>query len=420
MTGPKRSNRKILNDPVHGFISIRDPLIFELIEHPWFQRLRRINQLGLTHLVYPGALHNRLQHSIGAMHLMQIAISELRAKGHEISEEEALGLSAAILLHDIGHGPYSHALEFSLVKNVNHEQMSSLFMESLDSQFDGRLKLAIEIFKGNSKKKFLTKLVSSQLDMDRLDYLRRDSFFTGVSEGIINYERLLNMLNVVDDDLVIEAKGIYSVEKFITARRLMYWQVYLHKTVLVAEFMLMKLLQRAKELVLRGEELFASPALSFFLAHELKVADLEGSDEMLNKFSELDDYDILGAMKVWVTHPDRTLSALSKGLVHRKLFRIELQNKPFSQERIEDLRREVAEKYKLNEEETGYFVIHESTSNHAYSTGPERINILQKDGRVEDISAVSDDLNINLLSSPVTKHFLAWPKDLHSSPDEAV
>ncbi|MEJ2594209.1 MAG: HD domain-containing protein [bacterium] len=420
MTGSKHYIRKILNDPVHGFISIRHPLIFELIEHPWFQRLRRINQLGLTHLVYPGALHNRLQHSIGAMHLMQIAISELSVKGHEISDEEALGLTAAILLHDIGHGPYSHALEFSLVKNVNHEKMSALFMESLDRQFDGKLRLAIEIFKGNSKKKFLTKLVSSQLDMDRLDYLRRDSFFTGVSEGIINYERLLNMLNVVDDDLVIEAKGIYSVEKFITARRLMYWQVYLHKTVLVAEFMLMKLLQRAKELVMRGEKLFASPALSYFLAHDLKIPDLEGSDEMLQKFSELDDYDILSAMKVWVSHPDRILSALSKGLVHRKLFRIELKNHPFPEDQIEEVRRKVATKYKLNQEETGYCVIHESTSNHAYSTGPERINILHKDGRTEDISRVSDDLNINLLSTPVTKYFLAFPKDLDSQPSDAV
>ena len=412
MTKPGHFPRKILNDPVYGFISIRDLRLFEIIEHPWFQRLRRIKQLGLTHLVYPGALHNRLQHSIGAMHLMQIAISELRAKGHEITEEEAFGVCAAILMHDIGHGPYSHALEYSIVRGITHERLSEKIIESLNRLSGGELTTAEEIFRGTYKKHFLSKLVSSQLDMDRLDYLRRDSFFTGVSEGIINYERLLNMLNVAGDELVIEAKGIYSVEKFITARRLMYWQVYLHKTVLAAEYMLMKLLQRAKELSMGGDDLYASPALQYFLKGPVNVPDPGLSEELLHQFTALDDYDVLGAMKVWTRHSDRVLSTLSDGLVNRRLFRIEMQSAPFDAQRIAVLQEKVEKKYRLTGNEVRYFIIHESTSNHAYSPGPDHISILQKNGQIDDFSHLSEDLDIHLLVKPVTKYFLAYPKDV--------
>ena len=410
---PSRVNkRKILNDPVYGFISINDERIFNIIEHPFFQRLRRINQLGLTHLVYPGAIHTRFQHSIGAMHLMQIAISELRDKGHDITDEEAFSAEAAILLHDIGHGPFSHALEYSIVNGITHEKISELFIKELNKQFDGELDTALKIFNGSYHKKFLNKLVSSQLDMDRLDYMRRDSYFSGVSEGIINYERLLFMLDVVDDNLVIEAKGIYSVEKFITARRLMYWQVYLHKTVLVAEYMLMKLLQRARELALSGEDLYASPALSLFLYKEIGASDFENGNQALSTFSRLDDYDIYEAMKNWKMHNDPVLSVLAAGLVDRKLFRIEIQNEPFPSDYTEKIKEKAIKNYRVGEKEAGYFMISDKTSNYAYSPGPDRISILQKDGTVKDISEISDDLNITLLKKPTTKHFIIYPKDL--------
>ncbi len=412
MSHPRLNKRKILNDPVYGFISITDERIFDIIEHPWFQRLRRINQLGLTHMVYPGALHTRFQHSIGAMHLMQNAISELRSKGHDISKEEAFGAETAILLHDIGHGPFSHALEYSIVKRITHEKISDIFIKRLNKVFNNTLTLTGRIFNNDYEKKFLSKLVSSQLDMDRLDYLRRDSFFTGVSEGIINYERLLNMLNVVDDELVIEAKGIYSVEKFITARRLMYWQVYLHKTVLVAEYMMLRLLKRVKELSLSGDKIYASPTLSFFLMNEINAETFENNDEVLENFAALDDYDIFSAMKIWKEHPDKIISTLSKGLINRRLFRIEIQSSPISDEYIHDLKTRVAKKYKLSEREADYFIISDKTSNYAYSPGPDNINILNKDGSVQDISKVSDDLNINLLAEPVTKYFVSYPKDL--------
>ncbi len=408
----KVPKHKIFNDPVYGFVSIKDDLIFKLIEHPYFQRLRRIEQLGLTHLVYPGAIHSRFQHSLGAMHLMQKAVEKLRTIGHEITDEEAVGAEIAMLLHDIGHGPYSHTLEHSIVSGISHENISSIFFHRINREFDNELEIAIQIFEGTYPKKFLSKLVSSQLDMDRLDYLKRDSFFTGVAEGVINYERLLNMLNVVDDGLVIEAKGIYSVEKFITARRLMYWQVYLHKTVLAAEYMLMQLLKRAKQLSLDGTKLFASPSLSFFLDRQISGESFTDNEQVLDQFSKLDDYDIFGAMKVWKDHPDRTLSTISQKIVDRRLFRIELQKDPFHESYLEQIKDRTKEKYKLTDAELDYFVFHDETSNFAYAPGPDNINILFKDGSIRDIADAADELNISLLSRPITKHFLCYPKDI--------
>ncbi|NOX85485.1 MAG: HD domain-containing protein [Chlorobi bacterium] len=405
------NKRKIFNDPVYGFISISNELIFDLIEHPYFQRLRRIKQLGLTHLVYPGALHTRFHHSLGAMYLMQRAIAELRAKGHEITADEALGAEIAILLHDIGHGPYSHALEYAIVDGVSHEELSRFYIQRFNRIFDGGLSVAFEIFEKKYLKQFLGKMVSSQLDVDRLDYLKRDSFFTGVAEGVINFERLLNMLDVLGDDLVVEAKGIYSVEKFITARRLMYWQVYLHKTVLAAEYMMMRLLKRAKYLSLGGEKLFASPALSFFLTKKITLDDFN-NDTVINTFSELDDYDILGAMKVWKNHKDKVISFFSRGLVDRKLFRIELQNNPFEEHYILEIRKKVIKKYKLTDEEADYFIINDSTSNYAYKPDTGEIEIVFKDGSVKNIGEATEDLNISLLSKPVTKYFLCYPKEI--------
>jgi uncharacterized protein len=402
--------RKIINDPVYGFIPVNNDLIFGLIEHPYFQRLRRIKQLGLTHLVYPGALHTRFHHSLGAMYLMQRAISELRSKGHVISHEEGISAEVAILLHDIGHGPYSHALEHSIADGISHEEVSDIFLMKLNKEFNGELDTAIAIFENRCKKHFLHKLVASQLDMDRIDYLKRDSFFTGVAEGVINYERLLNMLNVVDDGLVIEAKGIYSVEKFITARRLMYWQVYLHKTVLAAEYMLMRLLKRAKYLSMNGTKLFGSPSLQYFLKNEINRTDFLEDKAVLDHFARLDDFDIFGAMKVWKDNDDAVLSLLSTGVVDRHLFRIEMQKDGFEPVYVEDIRKRTAKKYGLTEAETNYLIIQDETSNHAYKAGEDKINILFKDGTVKDIAEAADELNISLLSKPVTKHFLCYPK----------
>ncbi len=412
MRGVQINKRKIFNDPVYGFITIPDALIFDLIEHPWFQRLRRIKQLGLTHLVYPGALHTRFHHSLGAMHLTTKAINELRLKGHAISEDETNGVAAAILLHDIGHGPYSHALENSIVTGISHETISRIFMSRLNEQFEGKLQLALQIFEDKYSKHFLHKLISSQFDMDRLDYLKRDSFFTGVSEGIINYERLLNMIDIFNDDLVIEAKGIYSVEKFITARRLMYWQVYLHKTVLVSEFMLIRLLKRAKELHMAGEQLFSTPALNFFLSRNISEKQFIDEPEVLEHFSQLDDYDIFSAMKVWTSHPDKILATFSKSLVNRRLFRIELQNKAFEPSYIEEIKKRTQQKFDLDSYELDYFVFHDQTTNYTYQPGQDNINILFKNGSVMDIAEASDELNISLLSKAVTKYFLCYPKGI--------
>lgn len=412
MRGQKRNKRKIFNDPVYGFISISDDLIFDMIEHPFFQRLRRIKQLGLAHLVYPGALHTRFHHSLGAMHLMGRALNELKIKGHSISKEEYTSAQLAMMLHDIGHGPYSHALEHSIVEGVSHEDLSKLFMKRLNNEFSGQLNMALDMFENRYKRKFFHLLISSQFDMDRLDYLKRDSFFTGVSEGIINYERLLNMLDISDDEPVIEYKGIYSVEKFITARRLMYWQVYLHKTVLAAEYMATHLLRRAKFLSLQGEKLFATPAFSFFLENNINKSYFIDNENPLNQFALLDDFDVYSSFKVWMNHKDKVLSALSKALVNRNLFKVKLQSEPFDEDTVHSIKTKVKNKLKLSDEEVAYFVFQDSTSNYTYKPGIDRIKMLYKEGHVMDITEASDQLNINVLSKLTIKYFLCYPKHI--------
>ena len=406
------NKRKIFNDPVYGFISIPHDLIFDLIEHPYFQRLRRIRQLGLTHLIYPGALHTRFHHSIGAMHLTCLAISVLRDKGHEISKEEELGVEIAILLHDIGHAPYSHTLEHSIVENLHHEEISEIYMNLLNKEFKGELELGIQIFKNEYSKKYLHQLVSSQLDMDRMDYLKRDSFFTGVAEGNINADRILKMLQLSDDELVIEAKGIYSVEKFIIARRLMYWQVYLHKTVLAAEYMLMRILKRAKFLAQNGVPLFTTSSLAIFLNNNFEKQSFETDASAISAYAQLDDFDIMTSIKEWTKHKDPILSYLSQCIINRKLFRIELQDQPFEQDRIDRIKEKIKNQYQLNEEDSDYLLINDSTSNSAYNPTGGQINIVYKNGEVKDIVSASDQLNISMLSKAVTKHFLCYPKNI--------
>jgi len=398
---------KILNDPIYGFIQIPNSLIFDIIEHPYFQRLRRIAQMGFSNLVYPGANHTRFHHAIGCMHLMQKAVRVLRFKQVEISEEEENGLCIAILLHDMGHGAFSHALEHSIVSKISHEEISLKFMKKLNQEFNGELSLAIKIFEGKYPRKFLCQLISSQLDIDRLDYLRRDSFYTGVTEGNISSDRLIVMMNVKDEELVIEQKGIYSVEKFLIARRLMYWQVYLHKTGLVAENMLVNVLKRAKELSEKGEVLFASSALKYFLCNQINYQNF--TDETLEMFSKLDDYDVLSAIKEWTNHQDKILSLLSKMIVDRKLLRIELQMDAFSEAQINKKRSKFSKKLGFSEEETNYFVFSQEIKNQAYNTKIP-IYILNKKGRLKDIAKASDQLNILALTKPVVKHFICYPK----------
>lgn len=408
------SGRKIFNDPVYGFIPVGDELIFDLIEHPWFQRLRRIKQLGMTDMVYPGALHTRFHHSIGAMHLMNHAINGLRLKGVRVSAREATDAAAAILLHDIGHGPFSHALENSLIDNITHEMISRVYMEKLDGIFNGQIKGAIKIFENSCDRKFLHQLVSSQLDMDRLDYLKRDSFYTGVSEGVVNAERIIKMLSVNDDMLVVEEKGIYSIEKFIIARRLMYWQVYLHKTVLAAENMLIKILKRARYLAEQGQKLFATPELAYFLDKRPGRNELLQNDEVIGHFSRLDDYDIYASLKVWANDDDPILSRLCSMLLNRKLFGTELENDPFPEEKLQKLLLEISSRYGLSQEDASYFVISDSTENHAYHPKSDKINILYKSGKVMDIAHASDQLNITVLHKTVTKYFLCYPKEFRN------
>ncbi len=410
------NKKKIVNDPVHGFINIQHPLVFDLIEHPYFQRLRNIKQLGLTYLVYPGANHNRFQHALGALHLMSEAISVLRSKGHCISEEEAEAASVAILLHDIGHGPFSHALEYSIAKAISHETISRCFIYWLNKQMDGRLKMAIEVFEGNYSKQFLHQLVSSQLDMDRLDYLRRDSFFSGVTEGTVGVERIIKMLNVVDDQLVVEAKGIYSVENFLIARRLMYWQVYLHKTVVVAEQILIKMLQRARELVGEGKDLFATPSLKYFFVNEITAKDFmishsasEPSDALIH-FANLDDSDIMIAAKIWCKYDDLVLSKFAQMIVNRKLLRVELRSKPFDPDKILLTKQQVIAKYPIYAKSIDYFVFSDSVSNNTYSSLDDSIKILYNNGDLIDIAEASDILNTKALSTEVKKYFLCYPK----------
>ncbi|MDP2236327.1 MAG: HD domain-containing protein [Bacteroidales bacterium] len=410
MSTQASNRKKIFNDPVYGFISIPDSLHFDLIEHAYFQRLRRIKQLGLTHLVYAGALHTRFHHSLGAMHLMQQAIAVLRSKGQQIPEEEAQAASLAILLHDIGHGPYSHTLEKTIVQSMTHEQLSSHIMRLLNKDFNNQLEKAIQIFEGSYHRKFLCQLVSSQLDMDRMDYLKRDSFFTGVAEGTINADRLLTMLDVADDNLVIEAKGIYSVENFLVARRLMYWQVYLHKTVLSAEYMLTGVLKRAKQLSAAGHELPATPALSYFLKNDPSSNDFVTGTLAMEMFTQLDDFDVFTSLKMWQHYPDKILSLLSGSIVNRRLFKVELSNEAFDPKLTNKLKARIASQLKLEPLEAELLFIEEATSNHAYHPLQPRINILFRDGSLRDISEASDQLNISVLSQPVTRHFICYPK----------
>lgn len=406
---------KVLNDPVYGFITLPDSLIFQLLEHPFFQRLRRITQLGLSYLVYPGAYHTRFHHALGSMHLMMSAIEILKRKGHEITREEERAVCIGILLHDIGHGPFSHALEKSIVKDIHHERLSLLFMEELNRQFDGQLSMAIEIFKGEYPKRFLHQLISSQLDMDRLDYLKRDSFYTGVSEGKINSERLLTMLNVSDDRLVVEAKGIYSVEKFIIARRLMYWQVYLHKTVLSAEYLLMMILKRAREIHSKGGSIFGSSALRKFLCQEISLDQFEQDPQWLHHFSKLDDFDLLGAVKEWCYHKDEILSALSNRLIDRKLLGIEVFNQPISADYEEGIRKRTRDFFGFHEGEDRYLVFVDSIANHAYDPRKDSILLLYKDGSTVDIAQAADQLNISALSHPVRRYFICYPKEIRNT-----
>ena len=404
------NKKKIFNDPIYGFITIPYDIIFDLIEHPYFQRLRRIKQLGLTHMVYPGALHTRFHHAMGTMHLMTQAIDVLRSKGIEITEDEAQGVSIAILLHDIGHGPFSHALEHSLVNGVSHEEISTFFMNALNKEFKGKLDLALKIFRNDYKKKFLYQLVSSQLDMDRLDYLKRDSFYTGVSEGVISTDRIITMLTVKNDELAIEEKGIYSIEKFIIARRLMYWQVYLHKTVLSAENLLVRILKRAKELAAKDVELFGTPALKEFLYNEYDLNAFNTNPKTLETFAELDDNDILASVKVWKNHEDKTLSTLCKMIINRELYKIQIQSKRFEKSVIEPLESKVKNELNIPNKEVNYFVFQDSIINNAYNPKMDRINILLKNNTISDITDAADTFNIKALETPVKKWFLCFPK----------
>ena len=404
------NTHKIFNDPVHGFIAIKHKIIFELIEHPYFQRLRRIKQLGLTEYVYPGALHTRFHHALGAMHLMQDAITVLREKNIEISDDEEKGVLIAILLHDIGHGPYSHTLEYSLLEKVHHEEISMVLMQQLNKEFGLQLSLAIEIFKDKYPKKILHQLVSSQLDVDRMDYLTRDSFFTGVSEGVIGHDRIIKMMHVVNDELVIEAKGIYSVEKFLIARRLMYWQVYLHKTVLCVEQMMIRAIIRAKELIQQNYKLPATIDLLYFLERKISIHDFKTESEALQHFTKLDDIDIFSALKMWMSSDDIILSSLCKAIVDRRLFKIEIMDIAPTVEYINELRKKASIEYGIDIEDAKYLVFTESTGNHAYNPNAGRIGILQKNGQVDDIAKASDQLNIMVLSKPVVKYYVCYPK----------
>lgn len=407
------NQRKIVNDPVHGFVTIPGDFLFQIIENPLSQRLRRIKQLGLTSLVYPGALHTRFHHALGAMHLMMEAIDILRMKGSVITEEEAEATLAAILLHDVGHGPFSHSLEHTLIPDVSHEELSERIMQQLNQEYNGKLDLAIAIFKNRYPKRFLHQLVSSQLDMDRLDYLKRDSFYTGVSEGVISTDRLIKMLVVVNDELMIEAKGIYSIEKFIVARRLMYWQVYYHKTVISAENMLINILKRAKEIAASDDSLFATPALKYFLTLRLSKTDFLSKPEVLRQFCLLDDYDVFTSIKQWVTHPDKVISVLANGLVNRKLFRTELRNQPPTEEEINRFRSNIGAYFNLHESrQIDCLFTSKPITNNAYNPGSDKISILFKDGSTADIAECSDQLNVSILTRDVTKYFLCYPKHL--------
>jgi uncharacterized protein len=407
---------KIINDPVYGFLRFPEKELFQIIDHPWFQRLRHVKQMGLAQLVYPGATHTRLHHSLGACHLMGKALDELKAKGIELTGEECLSARIAILLHDIGHGPFSHALEHSLVEGIPHEHLSHLAMQRMNRQFDGLLDSSIKIFDHSYPKKYLHQLVSSQLDVDRMDYLNRDSFYTGVSEGVIGYDRILQMLTVTDDELMVEEKGVHSVEKFIIARRLMYWQVYLHKTVLAAELLLINILKRAKELTMDGEKLFCTPALQYFLGKELTAMDFEQNEEHLDWFCQLDDTDVMAAAKVWQRHKDPVLSLLCRMLMERRLYKVILSPDNLDAMQAEK-REQLAGILKFDEKLMSYFVSTGTTSNNTYTINDERIAIAMKNGTTVDISEIDNPIVNQALARPIHKNYICYvnPGNLPSS-----
>lgn len=399
-------DRKIINDPVFGFINIPKGLLYDVVTHPILQRLTRIKQLGLSSLVYPGAQHTRFQHSLGAFYLMSEAINTLRQKGNFIFDSEAEAVQAAILMHDIGHGPFSHVLEHTLVKGISHEDISLMLMERMNSEMKGQLSLAIQIFKDEYPKKFLHQLISSQLDMDRLDYLRRDSFYTGVTEGNIGSARIIKMLNVKDDHLVVDSKGIYSIENFLMARRLMYWQVYLHKTSVAAEKMLVSALLRAKELASKGVELFASPALRFFLYNDIQADFFKREPICLGNYIKLDDNDIWTSLKIWCDHPDTILSTLSQGIINRKLFKVEVTENPINKERKKEILQSISNQLHITQKEAEYFLVINAIGKDMYSKEDDSIEIMYKDGDTRDIAYASDMLNISTLSKKVKKYYI--------------
>ena len=405
------NKKKIINDPLYGFIHIKSELVFDIISHPVFQRLRFIKQLGLTDLVYPGAVHTRFQHALGALHLMGRVLDNLRFKGIEISDDEYEAAQLAVLLHDIGHGPFSHALESCLLPGVKHESISYLLMSVLNDEFNGALNLTLKIFRNSYSRKFFYQLVSSQLDIDRLDYLNRDCFFSGVDEGTIGVDRIILMLNVHEDQLVVEEKGIYSIENFLNARRLMYWQVYLHKTTVAAERMLVNLIRRAQSLKRAGENVPASAALEMFLKQTFTVETLRNTPGVLQAFGQMDDHDIWGAIKLWRNHKDKILSLLSGMLADRKLFRIMLSNDPIKKSVLENIRASIIEKYQTLRVDASYLYAHGTVTNEAYTEG-EKINILTRSGALLDIAQASDLPNIKAISKIVKKNYLCWPKDV--------
>jgi HD superfamily phosphohydrolase len=402
--------RKIINDPVFGFINIPKGLLYDIVRHPLLQRLTRIKQVGLSSVVYPGAQHTRFQHSLGAFYLMSEAITQLASKGNFIFDSEAEAVQAAILLHDIGHGPFSHVLEDTIVKGIPHEEISLMLMERMNKEVNGQLSLAIQIFKDEYPKRFLHQLVSGQLDMDRLDYLRRDSFYTGVTEGNIGSARIIKMLDVADDRLVVESKGIYSIENFLTARRLMYWQVYLHKTSVAYEKMLISTLLRAKELASQGIELFASPALHFFLYNDITPTEFYSNPDCLENFIQLDDNDIWTALKVWSTHTDKVLSTLSMGMINRNIFKVEISSEPISEDRKKELTLQISQQLDIPLSEANYFVSTPSIEKNMYDPADDSIDIIYNDGTIKNIAEASDMLNISLLSKKVKKYYLCYQR----------
>lgn len=406
------NKKKIINDPVYGFISIQSDLIHDLIQQPYFQRLRYIKQLGLSDLVYPGALHTRFHHALGAMHLMSRVIKNLQLKGIEISEQEEEAALVAILLHDIGHGPLSHALEETLLQDIKHESISYLFMREINKEFNGALDLAIQFFRNSYPRKFFHQLISSQLDIDRLDYLKRDSFFTGVMEGAIGVDRIIAMLNVHKDQLVVEEKGIYSIESFLHSRRLMYWQVYLHKTALSAERMMVNIIRRAQYLLQAGEKLSATDALGNFLLNNYKLSDFNENNELLDLFGQMDDNDIWGAIKFWRNHSDPILSGLCNRLLQRELFQIILSTDPIKKSAVEKVRQEIHQVYGILRKDTNYLYSLGTVSNEAYVSGGKSINILTKKGEILDIAHASDLPSIKAISKIVEKNYLCWPKNV--------